>query len=319
MDKLLTYFDDYDSNISNGLLVANQKEADTFMVKVRQERLNHKPFTVHIGINSDKATKVALKLFLGPKYDGAWNLLDFSKSYKYFYELDSWITDREFLWDFVETKIPRVLKFCQKSINFFRSDRRGQQDRAKQQRFLLRNSRRRAQRYLLQKDRELDRKWREFRVRGARLWLPKTFASPEGTKSRSSSPIVRLREPRRRRTDSLLITNLGQLSLQQKTIWFPSRQADRVFQLYWSQRLLQGCHYLPQIRLWRERDCLRKPIFTLLKSFTNATSITQQLVKWEFHVQYIVNETIKHPNNFPNFFSLFRSNKSIIIMIINIT
>ncbi|XP_043280053.1 arylphorin subunit alpha-like [Venturia canescens] len=93
VDKLLTYFDDFDATISNGLLVANQKEAETFSVKVRQERLNHKPFTVHIGINSDKAQKVTFKLFLGPKYDGRWNSLDFSKSYKYFYEIDNWIAD----------------------------------------------------------------------------------------------------------------------------------------------------------------------------------------------------------------------------------
>lgn len=95
VDKLLTYFDDFDTTISNGLLVANQKEADTFMVKVRQQRLNHKPFNVHLGINAAKATKVAIQIFLGPKHDLEGNYFDFTKSRKYFYEIDYWVTDCE--------------------------------------------------------------------------------------------------------------------------------------------------------------------------------------------------------------------------------
>lgn len=93
VDKLVTYFDEFDTTISNGLPIANQKEADTFLIKVRQQRLNHKSFTVHFGINSDKAQKVAIQLFLGPKYDGQGNVWDFSEAYKYFYEIDYWITD----------------------------------------------------------------------------------------------------------------------------------------------------------------------------------------------------------------------------------
>ncbi|KAG8042144.1 hypothetical protein G9C98_000135 [Cotesia typhae] len=92
-DKLVTFFDNFDTTISNGLPIADQKEADSLFIKVRQQRLNHKPFNVHMVINSDKAQKVAVQLFLGPKYDGQQNLVDFSESYKYFYELDYWIVD----------------------------------------------------------------------------------------------------------------------------------------------------------------------------------------------------------------------------------
>ncbi|XP_034944552.1 uncharacterized protein [Chelonus insularis] len=93
VDKLLTYFDDFDATISNGLPIASQKEAELMTIKVRQQRLNHKPFTIHITLNSDKAQKVAIQIFMGPKYDAQNNLLEFSESYKYFYEFDYWITD----------------------------------------------------------------------------------------------------------------------------------------------------------------------------------------------------------------------------------
>nr|AXY94715.1 arylphorin subunit alpha-like [Habrobracon hebetor] len=93
VDKLITYFDYFDSTISNGLPITSKQDADNLMIKVRQSRLNNKHFTVHFALNSDKAQKVAIQLFLGPKYDALGNLLDFSESYKDFYEIDYWITD----------------------------------------------------------------------------------------------------------------------------------------------------------------------------------------------------------------------------------
>ncbi|KAK0158033.1 hypothetical protein PV327_011244 [Microctonus hyperodae] len=92
VDRLVTYFDDFDATISNGLAVTSQKEAETLLLKVRQFRLNHKPFTVNFTLNSDIVQKVAIQMFLGPKYDAQHNLLDFTDSYKYFYEIDYWIT-----------------------------------------------------------------------------------------------------------------------------------------------------------------------------------------------------------------------------------
>ncbi|XP_011305212.1 arylphorin subunit alpha [Fopius arisanus] len=93
VDKLVTYFDQFDTTISNGLPIASQQEADNFLIKIRQYRLNNKHFTVHFSLNSDKAQKVAIQLFLGPKYDTHHHPLDFSKIYKSFYQLDYWITD----------------------------------------------------------------------------------------------------------------------------------------------------------------------------------------------------------------------------------
>lgn len=95
VDKLVTFFDEFDTTINNGIPVVSQKEAETFHIKVRQQRLNNKHFSIHLGLNSDKQQKVAIQMFLGPKYDSQNNLLDFTESYKYFYEMDYWITDRK--------------------------------------------------------------------------------------------------------------------------------------------------------------------------------------------------------------------------------
>ncbi|XP_066598541.1 hexamerin-like isoform X2 [Prorops nasuta] len=93
VDKLTTYFDYFDASISNGLAVDSEKEAENFLVKIRQYRLNHKPFNFHISVNSEKATKATIRMFIGPKFDIHRKLLDFSDSFKYFYEIDNFIVD----------------------------------------------------------------------------------------------------------------------------------------------------------------------------------------------------------------------------------
>ncbi|KZC07221.1 PREDICTED: arylphorin subunit alpha [Dufourea novaeangliae] len=93
VDKLITYFDQFDSSISNGLLVENEKEADSILVKLRQYRLNHKPFSFHIAVNADKPMKVAARIFLGPKYDSRHKLIELPENFRYFYEIDNWILE----------------------------------------------------------------------------------------------------------------------------------------------------------------------------------------------------------------------------------
>ncbi|XP_029035145.1 hexamerin-like [Osmia bicornis bicornis] len=93
VDKLTTYFDQYDTSISNGLLVEDQREAESSLIKIRQYRLNHKPFNFHIAVNSEKPMKAAFRIFLGPKYDSHHKLAEIPDSLKYFYEIDNWIVD----------------------------------------------------------------------------------------------------------------------------------------------------------------------------------------------------------------------------------
>lgn len=93
VDKLTTYFDQFDTSLNNGLMVESQQEAESYVIKARQYRLNHKPFSFHITINSAKNTKAAIRIFLGPKYDTHSRLLNFAENIKFFYEIDNWILD----------------------------------------------------------------------------------------------------------------------------------------------------------------------------------------------------------------------------------
>lgn len=94
VDKLITYFDQFDTSVSNGLMIDDAKEAESTLIKIRQYRLNHKPFSFHLAVNAAKPMKAAIRIFLGPKYDVHHKLTDFSEYAKYFYEMDNWIVDR---------------------------------------------------------------------------------------------------------------------------------------------------------------------------------------------------------------------------------
>jgi hypothetical protein len=93
VDKLITYFDQFDTSINNGLMIDNAEEAESTLIKIRQYRLNHKPFSFHLAINAEKPMKAAIRIFLGPKFDIHHKPLDLAESAKYFYEMDNWIVD----------------------------------------------------------------------------------------------------------------------------------------------------------------------------------------------------------------------------------
>jgi len=81
--KLVTYFEHYDTDISNAIDVKNYNKMDTtgevhrefkdttwkWVVKARQMRLNHEPMTFSLDVTSDKDQKVVIRTFLAPKYD----------------------------------------------------------------------------------------------------------------------------------------------------------------------------------------------------------------------------------------------------------
>lgn len=90
----MTFFDYFESLISNAVSVRSHKEAQSMLIKARQYRLNHKPFTYHITVNSDRNVKAIIRTFLGPKYNVHGHELDMSESYMNFLEMDQWIVDR---------------------------------------------------------------------------------------------------------------------------------------------------------------------------------------------------------------------------------
>lgn len=75
-------------------MIDNAEEAENTLVKIRQYRLNHKPFSFHLAINAEKPMKAAIRIFLGPKFNVHHKPLDFAESTKYFYEMDNWIVNR---------------------------------------------------------------------------------------------------------------------------------------------------------------------------------------------------------------------------------
>lgn len=80
------------------------------LVKIRQYRLNHKPFSFHFAINADKAMKAVVRIFLGPKYDIHHRPMDFAENIKYFYEMDNFIVDRQYKLSLFVVKIQVALQ-----------------------------------------------------------------------------------------------------------------------------------------------------------------------------------------------------------------
>ncbi|KAG5336519.1 HEXA protein, partial [Acromyrmex charruanus] len=93
VDKLLTFFDHFESMLNNAVSVRSHKEAQSLLIKARHSRLNHKPFTYHITINSDKNVRAVIRTFLAPKYDVHGHELDISENYMNFFEMDQWHVD----------------------------------------------------------------------------------------------------------------------------------------------------------------------------------------------------------------------------------
>lgn len=110
VDKLVTYFDKFESDITNAvdvevfdekMPVGEMKkfgkvahyQGEDFYIKASQYRLNHLPFNVKLDLTSEKATKAIIKMFIGPKYDSYGNLYGVNENRENFYELDSWIVD----------------------------------------------------------------------------------------------------------------------------------------------------------------------------------------------------------------------------------
>lgn len=110
LDRLTTFFDVFDSDITNAVDIepvpvtkpkgplakfgkkAN-KDGEDLVIKARQWRLNHLPFTLKLMVNSPKAQRAIVKVFLGPKFDEAGNVIDINENRENFYEIDKYSVD----------------------------------------------------------------------------------------------------------------------------------------------------------------------------------------------------------------------------------
>jgi hypothetical protein len=113
MGKLVTYFDKFDSDITNAVDVEVSAEklektselfkfgkvshykGEDFVVKARQWRLNHLPFTFKLYVQSDRVVKSVVRVYLGPKYD------EFGRTYGVNENRENWVLLDLFKYDLV--------------------------------------------------------------------------------------------------------------------------------------------------------------------------------------------------------------------------
>ncbi|XP_053945983.1 larval serum protein 2 [Anastrepha ludens] len=107
-DHLTTYYEYYDSDISNAVNVEvpaegsadplvnfgrnSQQGGNSFVIKARQYRLNHKPFQFQMDVTSDKAQKAVVKVYIGPEQVGEkYDYIE--KNFMNFFELEHFVVD----------------------------------------------------------------------------------------------------------------------------------------------------------------------------------------------------------------------------------
>lgn len=133
MDKLVTYFDKFDSDITNAVDVEVYDEKFTkptemkkfgkiahyqgedFVIKARQYRLNHMPFTYKVNVNAETATPGVVRVYLGPKYDSYGHVYGVNENRENFFLVDV------FKYDFIVGK--NVITRDSQQFPFFVKDR----------------------------------------------------------------------------------------------------------------------------------------------------------------------------------------------------
>lgn len=101
VDKLETFFENHDIDITNAIDVPQENivkkleevtdvnfKPDEYLVKARTVRLNHKPFSYKLNVQSEKVQEASVRVYIGPKYDEFDNLINFNENRQNFVLLD---------------------------------------------------------------------------------------------------------------------------------------------------------------------------------------------------------------------------------------
>lgn len=132
MDKLVTYFDRFDADITNAVDVEVYDEktpasdlkkfgkiahyqGEDFIIKARSTRLNTVPFTYKLTVSSEKAVKGVVRTYLGPKYDSYGSVYHVNDNRENFVLLDT------FAYEFSAGK--NVITRNSNDFSFFVKDR----------------------------------------------------------------------------------------------------------------------------------------------------------------------------------------------------
>ncbi|XP_055855263.1 larval serum protein 1 beta chain-like [Episyrphus balteatus] len=99
VDKMMTYFDLVDFDITNLMShnLMNENGSGKMLwdktLLARQMRLNHKPYTVEMMVNSEQAQKVVIRTFLAPEFDEFGRMIDLMKHRENIMEIDAFTYD----------------------------------------------------------------------------------------------------------------------------------------------------------------------------------------------------------------------------------
>lgn len=93
VDELVTYFEDFDIDLLNAL--DDTQELKDVEIKARVRRLNHRPFTVGITVNSDQGATAAVRILLGPKVDWFGQEIPINDKRLYVIEIDKFVAKRK--------------------------------------------------------------------------------------------------------------------------------------------------------------------------------------------------------------------------------
>uniref|UniRef100_W8B5L3 Larval serum protein 1 gamma chain n=1 Tax=Ceratitis capitata TaxID=7213 RepID=W8B5L3_CERCA len=97
IDKLVTYFDMVDIDVSNlmndKMVFDDGKFIWNNALYARQMRLNHKPFNYEVIVNAEKPQKVVMRTFIGPKFDEYGRIISLNNNRKNFIELDEYVME----------------------------------------------------------------------------------------------------------------------------------------------------------------------------------------------------------------------------------
>jgi hypothetical protein len=93
VDDLVTYFEDFDIDLLNAL--DDTLELEDVEIKARVRRLNHRPFTISIAVDSSREATAAVRIMLGPKLDWFGQEIPLNEKRLYVIELDKFVAKSE--------------------------------------------------------------------------------------------------------------------------------------------------------------------------------------------------------------------------------
>lgn len=93
MNPLITYIDHFHSDLTNAVWYNEKERHGSFRIRVRQERMNHKPFSYRLSVKSTKDQQVSIRVFLGPKYDEYGRVINLTENRRNFITMDHLIYD----------------------------------------------------------------------------------------------------------------------------------------------------------------------------------------------------------------------------------